>query len=61
MKKLIALLLILAAILTLSSCKKNFYEPVESTELEATTVMTLKYGGRTYEVKYELYRAFFLT
>ena len=58
MKRIIALLLVLASILTLSACKK--YKPVESTEEEARTVMTLSIDGKTYEVKYELYRALFL-
>jgi hypothetical protein len=58
MKKIIALLLVLASIFAFSSCK---YKPVESTEEESRTVMTLSLDGKTYEVKYELYRAFFLT
>lgn len=63
MKKLIALALLLASLFALSGCrnKDKYYEPVESTKEEATTVMTLKYGKKTYEVKYELYRALFLT
>ena len=60
MKKIIALLLICATVLTLGACKKK-YDPVESTEEEARTVMTLTMDGKEYEVKYELYRAFFLT
>ena len=58
MKRIIALLLVLASVLTLSACKK--YKPVESSEEEARTVMTLSLDGKTYEVKYELYRALFL-
>ena len=64
MKKIIVILLILATVLSLAGCKKkknNDYPPVESTEQEARTVMTLSIDGRTYEVRYELYRAFFLT
>ena len=62
MKKIIAILLMLATVLTLASCKKDKeYPPVESTEEEARTVMTLSIDGNTYDVKYELYRAFFLT
>ena len=60
MKKLIAILILLATCLGLAGCKK-VYEPVESTQEEATTVMTLTYGKKSYEVKYELYRALFLT
>lgn len=62
MKKIIAILLILATAFALASCKKDKdYPPVESTEEEARTVMTLSIDGDTYDVRYELYRAFFLT
>lgn len=61
MKKIIALFLVLASLFLLVGCGDSFYEPVESTELENTTVMTIKLDGRTYEVKYELYRALYLT
>ena len=64
MKKLIAVMLLLAACFAFSGCKKDgkkYYEPVKSTKEEATTVMTLKCGDETYEVRYELYRALFLT
>lgn len=60
MKKLVALLLLIGCILALVGCKE-IYEPQESTEEEARVVMTLKHGNNTYSVKYELYRAFFLT
>ena len=60
MKKIIALILIISSLITLVACGKNKYEPQESTDEEATTVMTLQYGNKTYEVKYELYRALFL-
>ncbi len=62
MKKIIAILLVLASLFALASCKGDKeYPPVESTEEEARTVMTLSIDGKTYDVKYELYRAFFLT
>ena len=62
MKKILAILLIIASLFILASCKnKAEYPPVESTEEEASTVMTLSIDGTTYDVKYELYRAFFLT
>ena len=62
MKKIIATLLVLATILTVSACKKKAnYDPIESTEEEARTVMTFVMDEKEYEVKYELYRAFFLT
>lgn len=60
MKKIIALLLIAVTLLSLVACGESFYEPVESTQEEARVVMNISYGGRTYEVKYELYRALFL-
>lgn len=63
MKKITAILLILATLFAFAGCKKNTdpYPPVASTEEEARTVMTLSIDGTTYEVKYELYRALFLT
>ena len=62
MKRIIAILLTLATLISLVSCKGNkSYPAVESTEEEARTVMTLTVNEKTYEVKYELYRAFFLT
>jgi predicted small lipoprotein YifL len=64
MKKVIAFLLLLATLFAIVGCRnKNTdpYPPIESTEEEARTVMTLSIDGDTYEVKYELYRAFFLT
>ena len=63
MKKLIALILAIASLFALCSCRKNkanSYDPVPSTAEEATTVMTLQLDGNTYEVKCELYRALFL-
>lgn len=61
MKKIIAILLMLATAVSLAACIKNEYPAVESTEEEARTVMTMSIDGKSYEVKYELYRAFFLT
>lgn len=60
MKKTLSLFLILTLMFALFSCG-NPYEPVPSTEEEARTVMTLSFDGEAYEIKYELYRAFFLT
>ena len=59
-KSVIAVLLIAASLLSLFGCKKEKYPPVESTEEENKIVMRLQYQDKTYEVKYELYRAFFL-
>ncbi len=58
MKKLLAIFLIFALALGFASCSE--YEPIESTKEEARVVMTMKYGEREYELKYELYRALFL-
>ena len=61
MKKLIALLLLISSLLCIVSCKKEKeYQPVESTDEEATTVMILTIDGDQYAVRYELYRALFL-
>ncbi len=62
MKRFLAILLLLCVALTaLSGCKKNKYKRVESTEEEAQVVLTLSVGGRSYDVRYELYRTLFLT
>ena len=60
MKRTLTLVLAIALLLSLISCGAT-YEPVPSTEEEARVVMTLSIGGEEYEIKYELYRAFFLT
>lgn len=62
MKKVTGLILILSMlfITSLTSCGED-YPPVESSKEEATVLFTLDIGGEDYDVKYELYRAFFLT
>ena len=60
MKKLFALILVFAALLSFSACKDELYPPVESTEEESRVLMTFKIGKDEYNVKYELYRALFL-
>ena len=60
MKKLASLLLILTMLLALFACGEK-YPPVESTEKEATVMFTVTADGKNYAVRYELYRAFFLT
>ncbi len=60
MKKITAIFLFLATVLCLFSCSDR-YKPVKSTKEEARVVMTLSLGGEEYEIKYELYRAFFLS
>lgn len=62
MKRFLAIILLLCvAATTLSGCKKKKYKPVESSEEEARVVLTLTVGERSYDVRYELYRALFLT
>ena len=60
MKKIIAIILMLAAVLSVTACAKK-YPAVESTDEEARVVMNMSVNGKSYDVKYELYRAFFLT
>ena len=64
MKKIISIITIISmlalCLCSVTSCKKK-YDPVESTEEESRVVMTLTVGEGVYEVRYELYRALFLT
>lgn len=61
LKKFLSLILVFAAlVLCLTACSDG-YEPIDSTEEEAATVMKFTLGEEVYEVKYELYRALFLT
>ena len=61
MKKIISLLLLIALSLSLFSCKSAEYPPVESTKQESQVLMKIRAGRTSYEVRYELYRAFYLT
>ena len=61
MKKTIAFILIMILILSVTGCKKQKYPPVESSKEEAQVVMTLQIEKDKYEVRYELYRALFLS
>lgn len=59
--RLIALLLIITSLFALFSCgKEDKYPPIESTDEEKKTVMTLSIDEEKYQIPYELYRAFFL-
>ena len=59
---ILATLMLSATLLFTASCADSDpYPPVESTESEAQVLYTLTYGGKSYEVRYELYRALFLT
>ena len=62
MKKILAALLILASLVFTFACSdsEQYYEPVESTEEEKRVVMTFFLDGKSYDVKYELYRSLFL-
>lgn len=60
MKRLAAIILIIATIFSLGGCMGNFHQPVESTPLEATTVMSFEIDGIRYDMRFELYRFFFL-
>jgi hypothetical protein len=61
MKKIIALILIIISVFSLYGCGEEKYPPVASTEDEARVVFTVEIEDERYEIKYELYRAFFLT
>lgn len=59
MKKLLTVILAFFTLFSLVGC--GGYSAVPSTEEESRTVMTLTINDKQYDVKYELYRAFFLT
>ena len=61
MRKIIALLIAILTIVSLASCADGDYPPKKSTEEEARVVMSVNIENKTYEVKYELYRALFLS
>lgn len=61
MKKILSLLLALALLLCMAGCNNDEYKPVESTADEARVLMRVRYGDSTFDVRYELYRAFYLT
>lgn len=61
MKRIIIAILIFTLTLCATGCKNQKYPPIESTKEEARVVMTLLIDNEKYEVKYELYRALFLS
>ncbi len=60
MKKFLIILPLLCVCFSLFSCSAE-YKPVESTAKEKTTVIEISARGKKYEVKYELWRALYLT
>ena len=60
MKRLIAIFSLICIIFSLFACSDS-YEPEASTAKESEVVMTLTAYGKEYEVRYELWRAFYLT
>ena len=60
MKKIFALLLACILLFSFAGCKDKKYEAQPSTEEESRVMMRLRYDGTTYDVRYELYRAFYL-
>ena len=60
MKKISILFLVLLLVFSLVGCKDTKYEPQTSTDEESRVMMRLRYNNSTYEVRYELYRAFYL-
>ncbi len=61
MKKILCFMLAVILLFSICACKDTDYPPVESTEQESAAVMTFEANGSVYEVRYELYRALFLT
>ncbi len=61
MKKILSWLLLLATLITLVACNDPEYPPVESSKKESQVLMKISAGRKSYEVRYELYRAFYLT
>lgn len=60
-RAIISALLAVAVIISLVGCDNSKYDPVPSTEEEARIVMTFQVGEEVYGVRYELYRALFLS
>ena len=61
MKRLISLFSLLTMLLSLFSCGGKQYSPVASTDEENRVLVKFNFEGETYELKYELYRALFLS
>ena len=61
MKKIILSVLVLVMLFNIIGCQSDPYPAVKSTREERRVVMTLNFDGEIYKVKYELYRALFLS
>ncbi len=61
MKKAFAIILLLFLSLSLLISCSEKYPPVASTDSESLVLMQISLGEKTYDVKYELYRALFLS
>ena len=62
MKKILSTLLLISLIASLISCgNKAKYPPIESTEEESRIVATMQIEDKKYDIKYELYRALFIS
>lgn len=59
-RTLFSLMLIFSLLFCLAGCAEKDYPPVPSTAEESRVLYTLSFEGKSYDVKYELYRAFFL-
>lgn len=60
MKRLAFVFILVFSLLLLAGCADDKYAPIESSEEETQTIITLKIENKDYAVRYELYRAFFL-
>ncbi len=60
MKRILLPIVIILSVLLLVGCKDE-YEPQKSTKEEARVIATVSVEGERYEIKYELYRALFLS
>lgn len=62
MKKLLSILLLVGVMLTLFSCSSegDGYAPVEQTEEESQTVVSMTFGEDRFDVPFDIYRALFL-
>ncbi len=60
MKKIFALLLAFVLLFSFTGCKDKKYDPTPSTEEESRVMMRVRYDKSSFDVRYELYRTFYL-